>query len=184
MDDLREHRGDLRAVGGGERGEPVEGFAEAGEQLGFAGMGRAQIVLERGKTVARAGGDHLAEGREMLETQCRRRIRGIGDGVARAGEEVGETDGRTQHRGQDADGEVKGARHAREQRPAEIARAHGMGATERSSMRPSSHWPRPSAAAVWSHSTRFAMGGSLASARQPSMRRAAWASMATGSRLA
>ena len=183
-DDLREHGGDLRAVRGGERGEPVERFAEAREEFRLAGMGGAQIALERGKAVARAGGNHLAEGREMLEAQGRRRIRGIGDGVAGAREQVGEADGRAQCRGQDADGEVKRARDAREQRPAEIARAHGVGATERSSMRPSSHWPRPSAAAVWSHSARFAMGGSLASTRQPSMSRAACASSATGSRLA
>ena len=206
-DDFLQHAHDLAAILLPERAEPGEAVVQTRDERAFAVVRRGDFVAQLLDAVRLAGADHLPESREMPQPRGDRHGGAVGDGVARPRQQIRQPDGCAQRRGQQPDAEVKRARDAGEQRPAEVCgvdpRGFHVGAhlrddrgkinearsfarsyfasTERTMIFPSAKFPRPACAALSSQAARLPMGGSLASLRQPSMSRKAWASRATGS---
>ena len=119
-DDFVEHADNLPTLFLVEDGEPGEAVAEAGDERTFAIVRGGDFLAQFVEALGLAGADHLPKGREMFQPRGDGHGGAVGDGVAGAGEQVGEADGAAQHGGQQPDAEVERTRDAGEQRPAEV----------------------------------------------------------------
>ena len=183
-DDLGEDAGNRLPIKWRENREPVQTFAEAGDQRVFVNVGRMNRTLQLGQSGALVALNHRIERAEMLQPHRDGSVCGIRDGIARPREQIRQPDGRAKLRGENSDREKKRARNRGEQRSIQGWHTHRPPPIGTSAMRSAAEFPRPSCVAVSSHSTRFPSGASFASFRQSSSWRVAISSSATGSRLA